>query len=78
MQAIIDFYNSPLGRKIINWGVTSFGLLISGGIIPLDAAIPVLHISVGTLLTVVGLRLPSHSIQGPIEVAPSIKGTGEK
>jgi len=73
MQALLDFYNSPLGRKLVNWGVTAFGLLLQAGLIPLDY--PIGPFSLGQLLTIVGLRLPSHSVQGASAVSPSIKGT---
>lgn len=75
MQRIIDFYNSPTGRKIVNWGLMAFGLLLQGGLIPLDTAVPILHVSLGTLLALVGARLPSVSSQGPSAVVPSVKGT---
>lgn len=78
MQALIDFYNSPNGRKLINWGITTLGLLIQGGLIPLDIPIPGTGISSGVLLTILGARLPSVSPQGPSAVVPTVKGTGDK
>lgn len=54
-----DFYNSERGRKIVNWGVTAFGALTSAGLIPIDMPIPYLGLSLGTLITLLGLRLPS-------------------
>ena len=68
-----EFYNSPTGRRVVNWGVTTVGVLLTSGVIPLDT--PIGPFSFGQLLTVLGLRMPSHSIKGPVEVAPSIKGT---
>lgn len=76
MTALIDFYNSPNGRKLVNWGITAFGLLLSGGVIPLDAPVPLLHVSLGTLLAILGARLPSVSVQGPSAIVPTVKGTG--
>jgi hypothetical protein len=66
MDKLIGFYSSPLGRKLVNWGVTSLGALITSGVIPLDAPIPGLGVSVGWLVTLIGLRLPSHSVHGPV------------
>ncbi len=69
-----SFYDSPLGRKLVNWGVTAVGVLLTSGTIPLDTPL-VLGLSLGQIITILGLRLPSHGVQGPVEVAPSIKGT---
>lgn len=73
MQKVLDFYNSPFGRKLVNWGTTAFGLAISSGLIPMD--MPIGPFSLGQILTVIGLRMPSVSVQGPAAVVPSVKGT---
>lgn len=52
-----DFYNSPFGRKFVNWGVTAFGLALQTGVIPLE--MPIGPLTLGQILTVLGLRLPS-------------------
>lgn len=56
-KAIVSFYNSPTGRKVVNWGTTALGVLMSAGVIPLD--MPIGPTSLGTILTILGLRLPS-------------------
>ncbi len=73
MEKLSGFYNSPTGRRLVNWGVTALGALMTSGVIPLD--MPIGPFSLGQLITILGLRLPSHGVQGPVEVAPSIKGT---
>lgn len=74
MQRLIDFYNSPLGRKLVNWGTMSVGLLLASGVIPLD--MPIGPFSLGQLLAFIGARMPSVSAQGPSAVVPTIAGTG--
>lgn len=57
-QKALDFYNSETGRRIVKWGMTAFGVLISSGKIPLDMPI-VLGLSLGQILTILGLGQPS-------------------
>ena len=57
MQKLKDFYDSDVGRKLINWGTTALGLLLATGVIPLDT--PIGPFSLGQLITAIGLRLPS-------------------
>lgn len=57
MQRLKDFYNSETGRKLINWGTTAVGMLLASGVIPLD--MPIGPFSLGQIITVLGLRLPS-------------------
>ena len=64
MRMLIDFYNSDAGRKIVNWGTTALGVLLAAGVIPLD--MPVGPFSLGQILTVLGLRLPS---QPPVKAS---------
>lgn len=52
-----DFYNSPVGRKVVNWGTTALGALIATGVIPLE--MPIGPFTLGQIITVLGLRLPS-------------------
>lgn len=57
MQKLKDFYNSENGRKLVNWGTTAIGLLLASGVVPMDMAIG--PFSLGQLITILGLRLPS-------------------
>lgn len=52
-----DFYNSETGRKLVNWGTTTLGLLLTSGVLPMD--MPIGPLSLGQLITILGLRLPS-------------------
>lgn len=57
IQKAKDFYNSETGRKVVNWGVTAFGALIQAGVIRLE--MPIGPFTLGYLITILGLRLPS-------------------
>ncbi|HEX2551013.1 MAG TPA: hypothetical protein VHK64_05410 [Nocardioidaceae bacterium] len=52
-----DFYNSEWGRKMVNWGITAFGVALQAGVIPLE--MPVGPLTLGQILMILGLRLPS-------------------
>lgn len=52
-----DFYNTEKGRKLVNWGLSSFGALVATGVIPLE--MPIGPFTLGQILVFIGLRLPS-------------------
>lgn len=55
MAQILAWLSSEQGRRITAWALAALGALIQGGVIPLDAAVPGLGISVGKLLEVFGI-----------------------
>ncbi len=56
MEQLIAFWNSDRGRRLVKWGMTSFGALISTGVLPLDT--PIFgHFSLGGLLLFLGYNV---------------------
>jgi hypothetical protein len=55
MQALVEFFQSEFGRRVGTWLLVVLGGAAQGGIIPLDYAIPVLGITTGKLLTMLGI-----------------------
>lgn len=55
MEKIIQFFQTQTGKNLLAWALAAFGMAVQGGLVPLDAAVPFLHISVGQLLTYLGL-----------------------
>lgn len=56
MEKLIEFWNTDKGRRLVKWGLSSFGALVSTGILPLDT--PILgHFSLGGLLMFLGFNV---------------------
>lgn len=55
MNSLIAFLQSEMGRRVVTWASLSFSAALQGGLIPLDAAVPILHISVAQLLAFLGV-----------------------
>lgn len=61
MQQVIAFLQSEQGRRLVVWISTALGLLIQGGVIPLDYAIPGLGITTGQAFVATGLSVAATS-----------------
>ncbi len=61
MDKVIQWTQSEMGRRWIAWGSGALALMVQGGLIPLDAAVPVLNVSVGQLLMFFGIGVASTS-----------------
>jgi hypothetical protein len=55
MQAILSFFQSEMGRRVGTWLLVALGAAAQGGVLPLDYAIPVIGITTGKLLTMLGI-----------------------
>lgn len=58
-MGIKDWWNSESGRRWSKWGLSTLSILIAGGNLKLDAPVPILNVSLGTLLLILGLNIPS-------------------
>lgn len=54
-----DWWNSERGRRTVKWLTSTISILIAGGNLKLDAPVPILNVSLGTLLLILGLNIPS-------------------
>lgn len=59
LSSLNDWWNSERGRRAVKWATSTVSLLIAGGNLKLDAPIPYLNVSFGTLLLILGLNIPS-------------------
>jgi len=55
MQAILNFFQSEFGRRVGTWLLVCLGGAAQGGVLPIDYAIPILGITTGKLLTMLGI-----------------------
>ena len=55
MQALLNFFQSEFGRRVGTWALVALGAAAQGGVLPLDYAIPILGITTGKLLTMLGI-----------------------
>ena len=55
MQAILSFFQSEFGRRVGTWLLVCLGGAAQGGVLPLDYAIPVIGLTTGQLLTMLGV-----------------------
>lgn len=59
VMGVKDWWNSESGRRAVKWVLSTISILIAGGNLKLDAPVPFLNISFGTLLLILGLNIPS-------------------
>lgn len=59
LSGLSDWWNSERGRRTVKWATSTISILIAGGNLKLDAPVPYLNVSFGTLLLILGLNIPS-------------------
>jgi len=55
MSQLLSFFQSEFGRRVGTWALVALGGAAQGGLIPLDYAIPILGLTTGQLLTMLGV-----------------------
>jgi len=61
VQAIIDFFRSEMGRRVTAWILVCLSGAAKGGLLPLDYAIPIVGLTTGHVLLMLGVGVGSTS-----------------
>jgi hypothetical protein len=55
MQSVIVFFQSEMGRRVLAWLLVCLSGAAKGGLLPLDYAIPLIGLTTGQLLLMLGV-----------------------